>query len=196
MAAIPTAGEHAVYFRFSVDGGQHWRFCDLDGSSEAEPFSIAGAAAARVSPTGQSVDTIDYCRVWQTSLDVGSADPAPIVTVEVYESSLTAGGNGSNAAQIVVEFGYGAASTNPALEGSPALPGEYQWRNAPFARIANPNNYEYETTAYQSGSPPPVGSYGVVARARRADTARWTYCDTDPTTMDFQMSKVSTLLVR
>ncbi len=183
---LPTAaGEYAFAYRFRAADEAEWTYCDFDGSAMFEEDRIGYLAVTDGDP-----HVVDYCHVWETTLDVAAADPAPTVTVEVYEDPTTVANGGANSAEFTVEAGYGYSGTNP------ALPGAFTWSALTYKdlRPGEPNNYEYDGSAY--GSAPLPGSYVVFARVKHADDTFWTYCDTDENTPAFALGAATSLTVR
>ncbi len=182
------AGELKFLFRFSADGGQTFRSCDLTNTGTAGGvYDDRAAGVLRVSASAPPM--INYCHIFQGSVIKAPADPdEPVFTMEVYQAGVTEGDNGgANAAQLEVEIGYGEVGVNPALMGN------YTWRTMPFARVnpSNINNYEYEAPAYISM--PAAGLYEVVTRVRPTGEQVWTYCDNFNMTMDLLMGQLSSL---
>ena len=184
------AGDFAFLYRFSADGGATWRLCDLDGVGAQSAFDPRRVGFVQVSDPAP--DLVDYCRVWQQTVTGNAADPAPVATVEVYEAGLTEGNVGANHRQLEVEVGYGPDGVNP------ALPGAYTWSATPLPfkglRPGNPNNYEYEGPIYDAA--PAVGTYDAVVRVREVGMRVWTYCDADPTTVDFHTAATTSLVIK
>lgn len=181
-----TAGLYQFFYRFSVDGGQNYTRCDLDGATGAADFEPKSVGVLSV--VDAAADVIDYCHVFQSGVvdSVANMMDAPIFTMEAYEPGITPSSGGANAAQLEVEFGYGPAGLNP------GFPTVYTWTSAPYARVVG-NNYEYEVVPYMTA--PALGDYSVVARIRRAATQEWTYCDNFNQSTDFLLRHASTLEV-
>ena len=159
-----------------------WSYCALGAD-----FAPASLGALTVG----DVDAIDFCHVWQETLD-DDADPTtqPIVTVEVYEDPTTVDNGGANSDALEVQ----AAAIPPVI--NPAF-ASVTWNPLPYKalRDGSPNNYEYEGTPYTEATHPPAGSYNVVARVRHTDGA-WTYCDIDETADEFRLKAASALTIQ
>lgn len=185
-AAVPTPAEGmwALAGRVSVDGGQNWRLCDTAGAS---PFDPGRMAALEV--LAQPAEEVDYCRVWQTSMDGSAAGTGPLITVELYEAGWTDNNGGFNAGAFEVESGFGPRGYHPAL---PAL---YRWQTGTMSykglRPGHPNNYEYEGLLWSVSDAPAPGLYSALVRVRRAGETAWTYCDTDENTIDLQLGRLT-----
>jgi hypothetical protein len=185
-----TAGSYQFLYRFSVDNGTTWTLCDLDGASNPATFDARGVGVIVVSAATPAV--VDYCHVYQSTITKSLSDPMhPVATMELFEAGVTQGNGGANSAQLEVQFGYGAASANP------AFPMTYTWSPAPYKGLSpgRPNNYEYEATPYAVAMPPAVGSYRVVARVKLQGQSVWRYCDNLQSSMDFLPEFTSSLLV-
>lgn len=181
------AGRYKFLFRASVNAGTDYILCDADESTGAADFQNTRTGFVNVTTSPE--DLVEYCHVFQTGVMDSLADPSlPIFTMEAYEAGVTDQNNaGANAADLIIELGYGPLSDNPAFDGA------YSWNPTSFARVVG-NNYEYEGDPYGVQSPT-QGDYGVVARVRRSAGTTWQYCDHDNTTMEFLLGSVSTLNV-
>jgi hypothetical protein len=186
---VGAAGDYDFVWEFSVDGGANTALCDIDGNDANTGFEADKVGRVVSSSGANPPDQIDYCRTFQTNLSVLTTDPGPLATVEVFEAGLTENNGGANSADIEVEIGYGAVGTNPAVA--------YTWRAIDYERIRGgfPNNYEYEGQVYPDTNVPAVGSYQVLARARRTGETAWVYCDTDETTADFRLDATTSLTI-
>ena len=181
-------GREAYFFRFSVDGGDNWRYCDLDGSDESNAFEVFGGGLLESFGAGQAPDLIDYCNIWQPSIS-GNSSQTALVTIETYEAGVTdAGADGATA--LTVEAGFGERGHDPAITGA------FTWRALAFKgpHWENVNNYEYEGDVY--GALPSLGVYDVAVRIRRAGTTSWTYCDTLNTTMSYQHEAAAQMTIQ
>lgn len=180
---LGTAGAFVMAYRFSVDGGQNWRTCDLDPTT---PFDRKQAGHISVFDAASAPDLVDYCNVWQTGWTVSTADSAPTVTIETYEGGVTDSGSFAGT-ELEAEVGFGV--------GNPAINGAFSWKAMDYKgpRPAAPNNQEYETTLY--GAAPASGSYDVAARVRRAGSGAWVYCDTNNSTMNYLPAAAAKLVV-
>lgn len=178
-----TPGTYQYFWRFSVDSGQTWSSCDLDGGA----FDPSKVGVVEVVDSATPPELVDYCRVWQSNVTKSLADPnEPIFTVEIYEDQVTPAA--MPATNLEVEVGYGAQGTNP------GLPGVFTWVTLPYKAPlpANNNNDEYEGAPYAAGMPPAVGLYDVVVRTRLTGEP-WVYCDNDNTNMNYLPDQASTL---
>ncbi|MBA2664457.1 MAG: IPT/TIG domain-containing protein [Bradymonadaceae bacterium] len=190
-AFTPTsAGSYSYFYRFSVDSGQTWSYCDLLGASDGRVFEAQRAGALVVADAAP--DLVDYCRVWQLQIAATTAQDSPIVTVETYDATITDGQGGANASALEVEVGYGADGANPGVSAA------YTWNATGLlfkgVHPTNMNNYEYEGGVYADTAKPGEGVYNVAVRIRKAGEA-WAYCDTDETTMHFAVGKTTLMTI-
>jgi hypothetical protein len=183
-----SAGEFAVAYRFSVDGGTNWRYCDLD----ADESTFEADAMGWIAVTDGTPDVVDFCHVFQESLMDDPAGGGPTVTLELYEDPTTVGNDGANSGEFDVEAGWGRPRSNPAL-WSPSrwTPLAYKGLRAGF-----PNNYEYEGEAYAAGNAPGAGNWEIFVRARQTGATYWTYCDTDEGTAEVMLDAATSLTVQ
>jgi len=184
-----SAGEYAFAYRFSVDNGQNWSYCDLDSTTGAGTYSRKKIGYARVFAAAAAPDLIDYCNIWQGTLSAAVADDSPLVTIETFESGLT--DMTFTGSEIEAQLGYGPVASNP------ALPGAFTWNPAfmPYKgpRASVPNNQEYEGRIYANTAKPLAGTYGVAVRVRRSGSNTWAYCDTNNTTMNYFVDQATSL---
>lgn len=183
------AGSYTFAYRFSVDQGQNFAYCDLDGSTDGAGFDTRKLGAAQVS-SAPAPELVSYCNVWQATLSASLANDAPVVTVETFSGGLTDSGN-FNGSEIEAEVGYGAVGLNP------ALPGNFTWQAMAYKgpRPGAPNNQEYENGVYANNAKPGAGDYSVAVRVRPAGQSAWAYCDTNNGTMDFFTLSMTSLTV-
>jgi hypothetical protein len=189
------AGSYALYWRASVDAGQNWSWCDLDGTDLNDPFDATAVTVVDVFDSAP--EAVDYCHVFDAARTKSLADPdEPVFVGEVYEPTITdLTPDGSGASMLEVEFGHGPLGANPAYSGA------YEWASAPYARRRG-NNLEFDGTPYAAGTPPALApgatstTYGVAMRVRvLGPTTAWTYCDADNSNgaLSFDLSSLSTL---
>lgn len=184
-------GMYVFGFRFTGDDDPEertWSYCTLlHDSTELHVHALGSLMVG-------DVDTIDFCHIWQDTLE-DDADPTtqPLVTVEVYEDPTTVDNGGANSDALEVQAAALPPGANPAL----ASLFDVTWNPLPYKalRDGSPNNYEYEGTPYTEATHPPAGSYNVVARVRHTDGA-WTYCDIDETADEFRLEAASALTIQ
>lgn len=178
-----TPGTYQYFWRFSVDSGQTWSSCDMDGGS----FELSKVGVVEVVDVASPPELVDYCRVWQSNVTKSLADPnEPIFTVEIYEDMVTP--PAMQATNLEVEVGYGPQGANP------GLPNVFTWVALPYKAPlpSNMSNDEYEGAPYAAGTPPAVGLYDVAVRTRLTGQP-WVYCDNDNSNMNYLPEQASTL---
>ncbi len=160
--APATAGSYAVYWRASVDAGQNWTWCDIDGTDLNNPFDATAVTVVDVFDVAP--EAVDYCHVFDAARTKSLADPSePIYVAEVYDATVTEGTmNGANANQLEVEFGHGPLGSNPAYGNA------YTWPPPPSpARSA--------TTTSSTAPRTPPGRPPRSPRARTPRPTAWPY---------------------
>lgn len=183
-----TAGEYSIGYRFSVDGGDNWSYCDLD----ADESSFAPDGLGWVAVTDGAPDVVDFCHVFQQALMDDPAGAGPTITVELFDDPTTIGNDGANSGDFTVESGWGRPRSNPALWPASRWTGlGYKGLRAGF-----PNNYEYEGDAYGAGNAPAAGNYQIFVRAKPSGAPHWTYCDTDEGNAEVLLDAATTLTVQ
>jgi hypothetical protein len=169
---IPTASAtHYDYaFRFSGDGGNTWKYCDLDGSDNGYAPAQAGDLLSKTS------HSIDWCRL-QTASISGAEGTNATAYGQLYIEGLTDLNKTGNDPHPIVkgQVGYGPDASTP--------PNSWTWIDAdpnPGWTPSDSNNDEYMATfpiPAASGSP-----YDLAFRFSGDDGATWTYCDLDGST--------------
>jgi hypothetical protein len=148
-------GTRAVAFRYSDDGGQSWRYCDLDGS--ANGYAVDQQAAVAVSA---HVD-LGWCNLQHPaslSQPVQAFNPTPIFG-QVYLQGVTPGG-GQQAFE--AQWGWGTDSEDPGVA--------WTWSPAQFNTSAG-NNDEFRADFADV----PEGSWQYAFRFRRAGGGAWCF---------------------
>jgi|GEM_PF-1674051 len=152
------AGDYALVYRFSIDEGKNWTYCDY---SDAMDFSMERAGQLIVS---EDKKTIGWCGVQhpkEMTVKVGAkSDP---VYGRVYVEGCTEGA--AKCDGIRAELGYGMVN-DASLASFTYVPATY---NDAFTTT---NNNEY----YASLTVDKEGKYAMIYRFS-LDGAAWTYCD-------------------
>lgn len=188
-------GSYTFAYRFSVDGGQNFAYCDLNGTDANSGFSTNYMGLAKTWNPANPPYYVDYCHVWQSNISADLSQNAPVVTVETYKAGLT-DLQSFDGTEINAEVGYGPLGANPAIAGA------FTWQNMSYKgpRPGVENNKEYEGGAYDNAAKPLPGTYSVAVRVRKApadgtEMERWVYCDTNNATMTFFTGSMTTLTV-
>lgn len=159
-------GTRAVSFRFSVDNGVSWTYCDLNGN-EVSGYEVSQQHALAVTDHTE----LDWCVVqWPPSIPSAgplfSADGgSETVYGRVYEAGVTDGAGADPS--IKAELGHG-----PKIE-DPGLSSNWKWVGASF-NVQYGNDDEYQ--ANFAGVP--AGTYAYAYRFNRADGG-YCYADLD-----------------
>ena len=176
-AMLASAGLYAYVFRFSLDDGDHWTYCDIQGPRTEE--EIVPAAFGALVVFDEAPELIDYCRTFDGSLFGNATGDGPEVGMEIYQEGVTDQGGTDDTGAFEVEVGFGAINTNPALS--------FQWIDLPFSEVSPfaANNHNYAGPVFEAANNPGEGDYSVITRARLVGEDAWTYCNHDPGTPDF-----------
>lgn len=170
----PMAGVYKYFWRFSVNNGTDWLFCDLNGASMASEFNAdfgGGIVAYDTVP-----DFVDFCQITNGPIieKFLNQPEDPDVLLDVYDQAITEGDtSASRTNELVVEVGLARS-----VEANPAFPGAYDWRAMAFSEYMS-NNYKYRAVPYDPVMAPAEGAYGLVARVRKSNAGAddWLYCD-------------------
>ena len=174
-----TEGDYKYAYRFSIDSGANWTYCDLDGTDNG--FSTDQEGSLTV---GNAVLNIDWCNLhWPAETNTQPATPTGEVYGRVYVDGVT--GGGSDPGVIDGELGFGPLGGDPR-----STPGDYTWSAASF-NISDGNNDEFQATM----TPTTLGDFSYAYRFTADDGATWTYCDLDGTANDFSTDQQGTMHV-
>jgi len=172
-----TAGTYDYAWRFSVDGGASWVYCDRDGLTEGG-YSADQAGELVVGP-GVWWSVMQ----WPHSAVARAGTPAGPFYGQVYQHLVTEGpGQGAG---IEAEVGYGPDGTDPRRS-----PDEWRWFDAEF-HADQGNNDEYQASFVVDES----GIYDVAYRFSRDGGITWTYADIDGSPNGYHPESAATLLV-
>ena len=165
VLTVSSAGDYSYAFRFSVDHGESWRHCDLDGSTDG--FETDNAGTLRVMT---ATVPIDWCNL-QHPPDAEAALSGE--TEQIYGQVYSDSGGTSSAGRtmnIIAELGYGADGSDPA-----STPDDWTWVRANYNTDAG-NNDEFMAAL---GGFSATGTYDYAYRVTGDWGAAWTYCDLD-----------------
>jgi hypothetical protein len=181
--ALTIAGEAtlAYAFRFSLDGGATWTYCDLDGSFNGIQLDQLGALTVAKPTVG-----IDWCTLqWPASTSAKPGQATEPIFGQVYVGGCTEGA--AQCGGITAELGYGPTSVDPST-----TPASYTWTAAAYnAAHTDDNNDEYSVTLTVAAA----GDYGYAYRFSRDGGSTWSYCDTDGSSNGFERAKAGQLSV-
>ena len=178
---LSNEGTWAYAFRFSLDAGATWTYCDLDGSANGVALDQLGALTVAQSTTG-----VDWCALqWPASTSSKPGQATEPIFGQVYVGGCTDGA--AQCSGITAQVGYGPTAVDPS-----ATPSSYTWSTAAYnSAHTGDNNDEYSATL----TVPTAGTYGYAYRFSRDGGTSWTYCDTDGTSNGFDKAKAGQLTV-
>lgn len=174
----PPEGTYDYAYRFSVDGGSAWAYCDSDGSGESG-YTVEQAGDLHVT-AGVGWGNLQ----WPHALEVVSGQQAGPYYGRVYRAGITdAAGQGPG---LLAELGWGPDGTHPEQE-----PERWSWVAASFHADAGFND-EYSATF----AAPAPGSYDVAFRYALAGQDAWVYADIGGSHDGYTPASASALVVR
>lgn len=161
-------GDFEFAYRFSLDGGQNWVWCDTDGSSQdATSFETDKLGAFEVA----SSNLADSCRI-QFPFIVQQAQVGSSLDIygRVFEQGVT--DVGDDDAMVSMELWVGPVSADPLTEAS-------RFSKTPMSyNVAMPASAT-EDEYVASWTPLVGGSYKFLLRASVDGGANHTFCDMD-----------------
>jgi hypothetical protein len=176
---VADAGSYGYLYRFSVDQGATWTYCDRDGSQNG--FQPAEEGALTV-----GAPKVDWCRLQypQTTRTAPGAASEPIFG-RVYVAGCT---DGTNQCQgLEAQLGYGDPTKDPSTE-----PTAFTWVDAAYnPSHTDDNDDEYSATLTVAQA----GTYGYAYRFSRDQGATWRTCDWDGSGNGFATAQMGTLTV-
>ena len=179
-------GQYAVAYRFSVDAGKSWFYCD---KSDDGVFSANDTLKWDVTENGEPWDmqpgtTVEWCSIkGPASLSVRANRETEKVFAQAYVKNCT-GYPYEKCKNLKAQVGYGDSSAADASE--------FTFVDATLNENLYPHSNNSEFMA--SLKPTEAGDYAVAYRFSLDDGANWTYCDTD-NDMRFEMAKTVPLHV-
>ena len=148
-------GSRAVSFRFSMDDGGTWTYCDLNGSA-VSGYEINQQSSLTVSPH----QDLEFCNTQFPAQLAQVADAGTNVFGQVFHTGATP----SSALPWLVQLGRGQRSEDPGTA--------WVWQGATFNTAVGNNN------EYVSSFSAPVGEYAYAFRFAR-DGGHFCYGDLD-----------------
>ena len=155
------AGSYDYGYRFSVDGGVSWLYCDLD-SSGVSAYSAEQAGDLTVGPG------VEWANLqWPHSAEGIVAGSEVVFFGQAYQPGVTPGaGQGEG---LVAEAGFGPDGSDPREANA-----GWTWVGAPF-HADQGNNDEFRAALY----PPEAGTFDVAFRYSINGGLTWVYGDID-----------------
>jgi hypothetical protein len=180
---VAAPGLYDVAYRFSIDEGAHWVYCDRDGSSNG--YSSAQAGALTVAVTAD----IDGC--WYdgpSAENVVLGDSTPPLHGRVVVAGVTDGAG--QGAGIRAALGFGPTTAAPSSSA-------WTWQEALYAGDADGLVAGDLAADVYSAALTPVlpGTFAVVYRFTRDDGQTWAYCDLDGLGNGFDLGQAGRLTV-
>lgn len=155
-------GIFSYAYRFSVDGGDTWTYCDADGSTDGVQADQLG----EVTVTGL---TVAWCNIqYPATLSVAKDMSTGPMYGQVLVTGCTEGDKACTA--LKGQLGFGARAADPQ-----ATPSSYTWVEATY----NEGHTGDDNDEWQAAFTPTMsGSFGYAFRFSGDDGFSWTYCDT------------------
>jgi len=179
--SVSTEGTYAYAFRFSLDSGATWTYCDLDGSGNGLQTDQLGTLTVAT-----SAQTIGWCKLqWPPTLTSQPGVASDPVYGQVFVDGCTSGA--AQCQGVKAQLGYGPVALDPTTD-----PSVFTWVDATYNPAhAGDDNDEYAATITASTE----GAYGYAFRFSINDGNTWTYCDLDGTDNGFQVTQMGRLTV-
>ncbi len=184
--AITEAGFWSYHFRFSLDGGDHWTVCDIEGLVE-DTDEVDSSRFGALEVFDAVPHLVHFCGTWTEEVSASSSGDGPTIDMEVYEGGIT--DDDFDGMSIEVEAGFGAEGTNPALG--------YQWTPIDHQGPVdgNENNAHFGGPLYTAEDAPDSGEYQALTRTRLEGEDAWRYCNTDDAQSDFLPGLVTDVVI-
>lgn len=172
-AAVTESGTYGFRFRVTLDDGDTWTDCDLDGAVDNEENIEPDRLGALV-VFDETPNRVHFCATWPEALTGPDDGDGPTIDMEVYEEGITDDASQQNGELLEVEAGFGPRSANPVFG--------YQWTTLDFQGTVagNDNNFQYAGPIYDEASAPEAGEFLGLTRARIAGEEAWRYCVVNP----------------
>lgn len=175
------AGDYAYAYRFSLDGGTNWNYCDKNGTVDG--FTTDQMGLLHVQDTSISVGWCTLQFPASTSTQPGTA--SEYIFGRVYVEDCTVGGERCEG--IIGQVGWGDSSLDPTVS-----PGDFDWSNAVYNDAhTSDDNDEYMVQIIENES----GDYGYAYRFSVDGGSSWEYCDLDGSTNGFATNQMGQLTV-
>jgi len=180
--SVPLVGSYAYAYRFSVDGGASFTYCDLDGSENGFQPAQMGALSVAV----QTV-TLGWCALtWPPATSVAPGLATEPIFGAVYAAGCTEGE--AHCAGLRAELGWGDPAENPSQN-----PAAFTWLAAAYnAAHTGDDNDEYQASL----TPAAEGLFAYAYRFSADNGATWLYCDRSGSADGFQRADMGALTVQ
>ena len=160
-------GTYDFAFRFSVDGGDTWGYCDLDGSNEGSEYDPARAGTFVVGP-GAAWSNLQFPHV----LEIVRGEATPLIYGQVFQPGVTdREGRGPG---LLAQLGYALTGVDPRLHPT-FEPEGWTWVDGVYNVDVGAND-EYAAQLVDIEQP---GVYDYAWRYSLDDGVTWVYGDID-----------------
>lgn len=173
---VSTEGRYSFAYRFSVDAGANWTFCDLDGTDNGVQTDQLGALTV-----GAPTTTLDWCQI---QYPTATSSAVNVASETIYGQAFVEGctEDAAECSALSAEVGFGDPAADPST---------YTWTAAAYnpAHI-NDANDEFMGSVTATAD----GSYAIAYRFSIDAGANWLLCDTDGSD-GFQAAQATTFTV-
>ncbi len=180
---IDTEGSYSYTYRFSVDAGQSWTYCDLDGSDNGFQLDKLGDLTV----TGQA-SFVGWCNIqYPASTSTVPGVPTEQIYGQVFVENCT---EGQGACQgLKGELGWGPRGQDPFGDPDPS---PFTWLEAQHNPANTSNNDEFSASI----TPQVSGEFAYAFRFTMDNGENWAYCDLDSTSNGLQVEQMGSLSVQ
>ena len=165
-------GRYAVVFRYSVDNGNTWSYCNSkpDMPTEESLLEPQNLTIVQVKDPGTTIDPDEeiWCKVVYSESPIAKGETFKTYS-EVYAKGIT--GESGTHTGLKAQFGY---TTNSETIDSKTIQWSDAARNTDFAGASVKANDEYMSLDVNA---PDYGTYAVFYRYSDDDGETWTYCN-------------------
>ena len=173
---VAAEGRYSFAYRFSVDAGANWTFCDLDGTSNGLQTDQLGALTV-----GTPATTLTWCQI---QYPTATSSVAGVASETLYGQAFVEGCTEAAAecSALTAEVGFGDPAADPTT---------YTWTAATYnpAHISDAND-EFMGSVTATAE----GTYAIAYRFSIDAGANWLLCDTDGSD-GFQAAQATTFTV-
>lgn len=151
-------GTFAYLYRFSVNNGQSWTYCDINGVVEENETMVTGVASI----TGY---VVEWCKIWDPLSYVAETGTSQLISSQVFVPGITDVQTTSND-KIISQIAFAGSETT--LANLPSL----TWDTALFTQQSfNNHEYRYNKAFTQAGT------HYYYYRFSADSGNSWKYCD-------------------
>ncbi len=177
-------GAFSYTYRFSVDEGGSWTYCDLDGTDNGFQPDMLG----QLTVTGDQGNLVGWCNIqYPASTSTVPGVPTELIYGQVFVENCTEG-EGS-CALLSAELGWGPKGQDPFGDPDPS---PFTWIAAEYNPANTSNNDEFSASV----TPQVSGEFSYAFRFTTDGGENWAYCDLDGTDNGLQVEQMGTLTVQ